>query len=130
MAARKKTSKVASASAGTGSEVGAALRHWEAFLKHVRAAAPDAEVVWKTFAGKTGRQCVIRGKDRNLAYLKPGDGSFLVSVALSDEAVAGLKAQELPEALIAEITASPQYPEGTPARVRVDSAKSLAHAAT
>ncbi|MBX3384471.1 MAG: DUF3788 family protein [Phycisphaeraceae bacterium] len=129
MAPRKKTSKASPSIDGPGRKIGAALRHWRVFLEHVRAAAPEARAVWKTYAGKTGRQCVIRGKGRNLAYLKPGEGSFLVSVALSDEAVAGLRAQKLPEALIAEITASSMSPEGTPARVRVDSAPSLTHAA-
>ncbi len=124
----KKGRSASSAGKGPGRRVGAAPQHWETFLEHARVVAPEAEVVWKTYAGKTGTQCVFRTKDRNLAYLKPAEGSFLVSVALSDASIAGLEASELPKALIAEIKVSPKYPEGTPARVRVDSAKSLEHA--
>lgn len=129
MAPRKKEIRGAStAGEGPGREVGTALQQWEAFLEQARAAVPEAEIVWKTYAGKTGRQCVIRSKARNLAYLKPADEAFLVSMALSDDAIAGLEASKLPKALVAEIKATPKYPEGTPARVRVDSAKSLEHA--
>jgi hypothetical protein len=113
-----------------GPELGASLLHWQHLIEQVSAALPGAEFVWKTYAGKTGRQCVIRSKDRNLAYLKPGDGSFMVSIALSDRAVASVGKSKLPSELIAEVKASARYPEGTPARVRVDSGRSLQHALT
>lgn len=109
--------------------LGPARPLWDALLARAAADLPALEVLWKTYAGKTGRQCVIRLKDRNLAYLKPGAGSFLVSVALSDAAVAALGASTLPPSLIAEVRASPKYPEGRPARVVVDSPAALEHAA-
>ena len=105
--------------------LGSARSHWDAFLAAASGAAPEVNVVWKEYAGKTGRQCVIRMEDRNLAYLKPGEGWFLVSVALSDAAVAGLGESKLPKALIKEIEGAPKYPEGRPARVQVDSAATL-----
>jgi|GEM_PF-80568 len=111
--------------ADIGPDLAAAQPHWDQFLQWVGANLPDAEIVWKDYAGKTGRQCVIRMKDRNLAYLKPAAGSFLASVALSDAAVADLDDSKLPEALIHEIRSSPKYPEGRPARVCVDSIPTL-----
>jgi hypothetical protein len=109
-------------------ELGAALPLWRTFIEKARALAPHAEILWKTYAGKTGKQCVIRGKERNLAYLKPQTASFLVSAALSDAAVATLGVSKLSKDLVAEVQSSPRHPEGTPARVRVDSAASLEQA--
>ena len=110
--------------------LGPARPLWDAFLARAAADLPAAEIGWKSYAGKTGRQCVIRLKDRNLAYLKPGEGSFLVSVALSDGAVAGLAGSKLPASLIEEIEAAPKYPEGRPARVLVSSSSGVKHAVT
>ncbi|MCK6484440.1 MAG: DUF3788 family protein [Phycisphaerae bacterium] len=110
--------------------LGAARALWDQLLARVRAELPEAQVVWKVYAGKSGRQCVIRMKDRNLAYLKPGDGCFLAGFALSDAAVALLADAKLPAEFVEEVRSSPKYQEGRPARVRVDSAATLKTAAT
>jgi len=86
---------------------------------------PDVEIVWKTYTGKTSRQCVVRMKGRNLVYLKPSEGGFLASMALSDAAVATLADAKIPKSLIEEIESSPKYPEGRPARVHVHSTSTL-----
>lgn len=99
--------------------------HWDAFLAAAADLAPNINTRWKTYAGASGRQCVVRMGEKNLAYLKPADGSFLLSMALSDDAVAGLAAAKLPKALLDEITAAKKYPEGRPARVTVSSSATL-----
>lgn len=99
--------------------LGAARPLWDAYLARVGTVAPSAAVAWKDYT--SGRRCVIRLKGRNLAYLTPGEGSFLASTAISEAAdLAGL-----PRKLIAEIAAGPVYPEGRAARIRIDSAASL-----
>lgn len=108
--------------------LGKAERLWHELLTRAAAAAPGAAPVWKSYAGSSGRQCVLRLKDRNLAYLKPGEGSFLFSLALSDAATASLPDAGLPKPLVAEILAAPRAPEGRPARVRVDSPAALERA--
>lgn len=110
--------------------LGRARVHWDKFLAHVRANLPEAEIFWKVYPGKSGRQCVVRLKGRNLAYLKPEDGWFLVGLALSDAAVARLADARLPAELVEEIRSSPRYMEGRPARVRVNSAATLEIIAT
>jgi len=111
-------------------DLGAARSHWDALLRRLRADQPDVEILWKDYAGKSGRQCVIRLKDRNLAYLKPGIGFFVVSMAMSDKAVGCLAQSKLPQALVQEIASSRKHPEGRAARVRVDSAATFRIAAT
>ena len=106
-------------------ELADARPHWDAFIETASAISPDVNVQWKTYAGKTGRQCVIRLGEKNLAYLKPAEGSFLVSTALSDDAVAGLASAKLPKALVDEIAAAKKYPEGRPARVTVSTPATL-----
>lgn len=104
--------------------------HWDAFLAAASQLAPNINTQWKTYAGKTGRQCVIRMGEKNLAYLKPAEGAFLVSMALSDDAVESLAPAKLPKALIDEVAAAKKYPEGRPARVTVSSAATLKTART
>lgn len=99
--------------------------HWDALLAAAADLSPNINTLWKTYAGASGRQCVIRIGEKNLAYLKPAEGSFLVSMALSDDAVAGLAAAKLPKALVDEIAAAKKYPEGRPARVTVLSPANL-----
>lgn len=124
--------------AATGSEasvdplaaLGAARVHWDVLVARIAAGVPAAEIAWKTYAGKSGRQCVVRAKGRNLLYFKPGVGEFLVSTALSDVGVAGLAGSSLPPRLIEAITAGPKYPEGRAARVVVRSKETLKVALT
>jgi hypothetical protein len=102
-----------------------ARRHWDALLAAAADLAPNINTLWKTYSGASGRQCVLRVGEKNLAYLKPADRSFLVSMALSDDAVASLAAAKLPKALVDEITAAKKYPEGRPARVTVSTPATL-----
>lgn len=111
-------------------QLAAARPHWDAFLASALAIAPNINTLWRTYAGASGRQCVIRRGEKNLAYLKPAEGSFLVSMALSDDAVAGLASAKLPKALVDEITAAKKYPEGRPARVTVSTPATLKTANT
>lgn len=96
--------------------------HWDALLAAAAQLAPNINTQWKTYAGKTGRQCVIRMGEKNLAYLKPAEEAFLVSMALSDDAVESLATAKLPRAFVDEVAAAKKYPEGRPARVTVSSA--------
>ncbi len=128
--AKKPTSKPDLASNAAPDELADARPHWDAFIAAAADLAPNINTQWKTYAGASGRQCVIRLGEKNLAYLKPVDGSFLVSVALSDDAVAGLASAKLPKALLDEITAAKKYPEGRPARVTVSSPATLKTAKT
>lgn len=131
--AKKKAAKAGAASSPASeappesalAELGDARAHWDAFLDAAAKLAPGLNSHWKTYAGKTGQQCVVRMGEKNLAYLKPGEGSFLVSMALSDDAVESLATAKLPKALIDDVAAAKKYPEGRPARVTVSSAATL-----
>lgn len=104
--------------------------HWDALLAAAAELAPNINALWKTYAGATGRQCVLRLGEKNLAYFKPAEGSFLVSMALSDDAVDGLASAKVPKALIDEVAAAKKYPEGRPARVTVSTPATLKTAQT
>jgi len=111
-------------------QLAAARLHWDALLAAASQLAPNINTQWKTYAGKTGRQCVIRMGEKNLAYLKPAEEAFLVSMALSDDAVESLATAKLPKSLMSEVAAARKYPEGRPARVTVSSAATLKTAMT
>ncbi len=115
--------------ASSPAALGCSLEYWERFIALVRAELPGAEIGWKGYPGSSGRQCIVRMKKRNLAYLKPGEGEFTVSFALSEAAVASMADARLPQALIEEVKAARRYPEGRAARVRVSSVATLKTAA-
>lgn len=127
---KKRTPRSPTSEVDAPADLGAARLHWDALLRRLLADQPNVDILWKDYAGKSGRQCVIRLKDRNLAYLKPGIGFFVVSMAMSDKAVGCLAQSKLPQALVEEIASSRKYPEGRAARVRVDSAATFRIAAT
>lgn len=109
-----------------GQTIGRAKRHWDALLAVISRDHPDVLMGWKHYAGKTGWRFIVHRKGRNLAYLKPCDGRFTVSLALSDQALDAAERSGVPAQIIDPIRASPKYPEGRAARVDVVCAKDVA----
>lgn len=106
--------------------LGRVKRHWDGFLSHIRQVSADATAEWKHYSGKSGWTFVVRGKRRNLAYLKPSAGRFTVSFAFGDKAVQAAEQSDLPDPLVQSIRQSPKYPEGRAVRVEVTSASNVA----
>jgi hypothetical protein len=112
--------------------LGPAKRHWDALLASVREVAPKARVEWKFYksAGPGGGwRCVVSNSKRNLVYLRPDEGGFLASFALSDEAIDAAEKAGLSKPLIQAIREGPKLPEGRAARIEVNSAATLKAAA-
>jgi hypothetical protein len=108
--------------------LGAAKKHWDALHAHIGASTPKARTEWKFYksAGASGGwRCVVSDGRRNLLYLRPDAGSFLVSCALSDAQVDAAERAGVQSGLIAEIRGGPKLPEGRAARVEVHSPASL-----
>jgi hypothetical protein len=64
-------------------------------------------------------------KNRNIVYLGPGEGSFMVSFVLNDKALNEAKAAHLPKAVADALAAPLRDPEGNGLRLVVRLATDL-----
>ena len=100
--------------------LGRAKRHWDNLETHALDANPDAGPEWKYYMKKTGWTFLLRGKRRNVLYMRPtGKGRFTVTFVFGNRAVKAAEQSDLPADLIEAIRQSPKYPEGRAANTEV-----------
>jgi hypothetical protein len=81
---------------------------------------------WKgIYVDKYGWSLRLKQKGRNIVYLGPGDGCFMVAFTLSDKAVKAARATHLPKAVATALARAPHYPEGTGLRLVVHGPRDL-----
>ncbi len=78
----------------------------------------DAEE-WNSYSVKAGWALRLKLKKRNILYLSPSIGCFLVSVGLGDKAVAAARTCKLPPGVLKMISEAKRYAEGTAIRIEV-----------
>jgi hypothetical protein len=99
---------------------------WEQFVQWMADEEGVTEQEWKGIVVKKyGWSLRLKQKSRNIVYLGPGVGCFMVSFVLSDKALAAAKKTNLPNAVAAVIAAAPRYPEGNGVRLIVKRAADL-----
>ena len=102
--------------------LGRTKRHWDDLQAHALDADPAATPKWTYESKKSGWTFAVKGKRRNLMYLKPLMGYFRAGFALGDEAVQAVEQSNLPEAVIEIVRQAQKYPEGRGVRVEVKTA--------
>jgi len=108
------------ADADLAKALGRAKRHWDSLKAHALGANPDASPEWKYYMKKTGWTFLLRGKRRNVLYMRPtGKGRFTVTFILGDKAVKAAEQSDLPPDLIEAIRKARKYPEGRGANIEV-----------
>ncbi len=81
---------------------------------------------WKGICvAKYGWSLRLKQKSRNIVYLGPGNGCFMVSFVLSDKALKAAEEAHLPKAVAEAIAVAPRYPEGNGLRLVVHRAGDL-----
>lgn len=71
---------------------------WDAILAYLAEAYPGVQNEWGFTGAKWGWSLRPKDKKRTILYLTPGRGSFLVSFALGEKAVAAAEKSGLPKA--------------------------------
>lgn len=105
--------------------LGSSLAQWEALLEATPALTPS----WKRYTGAHGWQLRLLRKKRNMVYLVPGQGDFLLGAALNPRGLAlAMSSEVLPQVLKDSIEAERAYREGKAARVRVSDQATLEQA--
>jgi hypothetical protein len=80
---------------------------------------------WNSYSRKAGWSLRLKREQRNIVYLSPHRGCFLVSFALGDKAVQAAQQSKLPPRVIKIINEAKRYAEGTGVRLEVKSPKDI-----
>ena len=93
---------------------------WNEFVQWMADKEGVTEQEWKgIIVKKYGWSLRLKQKKRNIVYLSPGEGCFMVSFVLSDKAIKIAKETKFPKAVGEVIAAAPRYPEGNGVRLLV-----------
>jgi hypothetical protein len=99
---------------------------WREFVQWMAENEGVTEQEWKGIVVKKyGWSLRLKQKKRNIVYLGPGEGCFMVSFVLSDKALEAAKKLKLPKAAAKEIATAQRYPEGNGIRLLVSKASHL-----
>ncbi len=74
---------------------------------------------WHSSGVKYGWALRLQLKKRNIVYLGPRVGSFMIAFILGDKAIAEVRKSNLPADLLQTVAKTKRYGEGTPVRVEV-----------
>ena len=99
---------------------------WSEFVSWMASEEGVAAQEWKgIYVHKYGWSMRLKQKSRNIVYLGPGFGCFMVSFVFSDKALKAAKAARLPKAVAQALETAPHYPEGTGLRLLVQKSGDL-----
>jgi hypothetical protein len=105
--------------------LGAAHAAWAQLLERAAERIGPVAPVWGFTSAKSGWGLRVRRGERVILYMTPRRGSFLVSFALGEKAVAAARARRLPAAVLAAIDTAPRYAEGRGVRFEVRRAREV-----
>jgi Protein of unknown function (DUF3788) len=106
--------------------LGPSTKLWKEFIRWMAEEEGAAGQEWKGICvNKYGWSLRLKQKSRNIVYLGPGEGCFMVSFVLSDKALQAAKEASLPKAVGEILAAAPHYPEGNGVRLVVHRAADL-----
>ena len=109
-------------------ELGPAKAVWDQLLAELAQDCGLTAGEWNSYSRKAGWSFRLKQADRNIVYLSPGHGCFMVSFALGDAAVRAARESKLPKAVMQIIDGARRYAEGTAVRLDVRTPKDIAAA--
>ncbi len=103
--------------------LGRTKHHWDNLRAHALDADPAATPEWKFYSQKSGWTFLLRGKRRNVLYMRPSAShSFTVTIMFGKKAAQAAEQSDLPDHVVEMIRLAPQYPEGRAVRIEVTKA--------
>lgn len=88
-------------------------------------AYPDTHPEWKWYGVRNGWTLKLLDGKRNLCFIKPGDGAFIVAFTLGHDAVNRALESDLSTDVLHQIATGPAYPEGRGVRLRIETEHEL-----
>jgi hypothetical protein len=106
--------------------LGPAKAAWDKLIANLADECGIVDQEWNSYSRKAGWALRLKREGRNIVYLSPSEGCFLVSFALGDKAVCAALQVGLPLAVVKIIKESKRYAEGTGVRLEVKSSRDIA----
>jgi hypothetical protein len=106
--------------------LGPAKAIWDQLVAGLTDECGVVDQEWNSYSPKAGWSLRLKREQRNIVYLSPRRGCFLVSFALGDKAVQAARQSKLPPRVIKIINEAKRYAEGTGVRLEVKTPKDLA----
>lgn len=85
---------------------------WDQLKDYARENYSNLTEDWKHYGKSSGWTMKLLMKKRNLFFLYPGLGEFVVGFIFGDRAVQAVENSNLPKAIIDALKAAPKYAEG------------------
>lgn len=105
--------------------LGEAKLLWDRLKDYAGENHSDLTEDWKHYGKNSGWTMKLLMKKRNLFFLYPGQGEFVVVFIFGDKAVQAVENSNLPQDIIAALKAAPKYAEGRGLRVTVKTPRDL-----
>ena len=98
---------------------------WDQLLSELADQFKLVEQEWNSYSPKAGWAMRLKRKKRNIVYLSPCQGCFLVSFVLGDKAIQVARQSKLPKQVIKIIDEAKRYAEGTGIRLEMKKPKDI-----
>ena len=105
--------------------LGASAGLWDELIAHVTDVYAPVSEVWNFAGARFGWSLRLKRKDRNLLYMTPQAGMFLLGCVLGEKAAAAAREQGAPERVLTLLEEAPRYAEGRGIRMPVSTAADL-----
>lgn len=112
--------------AAVAAVLGPAATWWDDLVRRVTARFGPITEEWKHPGAKYGWSLRLKRRERNLIYLIPGHGSFLVALVFGERAVEAIRASDVRDDVKAMVEAATPYVEGRGIRFAVTGKADLA----
>ncbi|MCK5126449.1 MAG: DUF3788 family protein [candidate division Zixibacteria bacterium] len=92
--------------------LGKKLELWQAIVSMTEEICGEINPIWKMPMIKYGWSCRLMRKKRNMLYLVPQDGGFLIAFVFGEKAVAAIEETSISEDIKEELRNARKYVEG------------------
>jgi len=110
--------------------IGKQYQLWKDIAGYVVEKYPKAFEEWKYYGVKYGWSFRLKDKKRNIIYMGPQDGSFMVAFSFNDKGVDTVQDSSLPQSIKDELRSAKKYVEGRGIRLKVRTKADVANIKT
>ncbi len=105
--------------AALASEIGETKQYLDRICRFIEEETGHLTLEWKHYGQKSGWTLKLLSKKRNLLFVGPEDGFFIIAFVFGDRAVEAVLKSMLPEAIKNELLNARKYAEGRGIRFEI-----------
>jgi hypothetical protein len=105
--------------AALAAEIGESKEYLDRICRFIEDETGHLTLEWKHYGQKSGWTLKLLSKKRNLLFVGPEDGSFIIAFVFGDRAVEAVLKSQLPETIKNELLNARKYAEGRGIRFEI-----------